>query len=92
MVPPTALTPPSAEDLAIWAQGARTMKQAMQEFGLTYDTLLALIKDGTLRFRIRDLMGTYLIARVDLVKYVASLPQAPLKQPTRGRQSRTPGV
>lgn len=66
---------PSAEERAVWAQGSCTVKQARAEFGLTRGTIRALIKDGTLRVRIRDLAGTYLIARVDLVTYVASLPE-----------------
>jgi hypothetical protein len=84
MVAATARTPPSAEDLAIWAQGSRTVRQAMKDTGLSRDDLFALMKDGTLHWCTKDLMGTRLIAWSDLVKFVASLPRV-AKKPTRKR-------
>lgn len=90
MVPATALTPPSAEELAIWAQGSRTVRQAVKDTGLSRDDLFALMKDGTLRWRVKDLMGTRLIAWSDLVKYVASLPREAKKPPVKAKM-RTAG-
>lgn len=67
-------TEPSAEDVAVWLPGALTVRQARREFNLSAHELRALMADGTLRYRIRDLKGTRLIARIDLARYVASLP------------------
>lgn len=70
---PPARRAPSAEELAIWAQGSRTVRQAHEHTGLGRDELFALMKDGTLRWCVKDLKGTRLIAWADLVRYVASL-------------------
>jgi hypothetical protein len=79
MVKP-ATASPSAEELALWAQGSRTVNQAVRETGLTRDDLFALMKAGAVRWKVKDLKGTRLIAWGDLVRFVASLPSAAPKK------------
>lgn len=64
---------PTSDDLAIWSQGARTVSQARREFNLSRQDLFTLMEDGVLRYCVKDLKRTRLIAYGDLVKYVASL-------------------
>jgi hypothetical protein len=69
-----ATATPTEEDIAIWSQGARTVKNAMAEFNLSRAQLWALMNDGTLRWCAQDgYRGTRLIAYADLVRFVAGL-------------------
>lgn len=88
MVPATARTPPSAEDLAIWAQGSRTVTQARAQTGLSRQEPYALMDAGVVHWCTKDLKGTRLLAWRDLNAYVASLPRV-AKKPARKTTPRT---
>lgn len=49
------------------------MKQARVETGLSRQELFALMASGEVRWCVKDMKGTRLLAWGDLVKYVASL-------------------
>jgi hypothetical protein len=82
-------TTPSPEELALWAQGSRTVKQAVAQSGLSRNDLFALMKDGTVRFRIKNLNGTRIVLWCDVVRYVASLPTTPPKRHVPKRAARS---
>jgi len=67
------IAPPTEADLAIWAQGSRTVTQAREETGLSRQELFAGMEDGTFRYCVKDAKGTRLIAWADIVRYLASL-------------------
>lgn len=71
--PNAKLGKPTAADLAIWAQGSRTVRQAVADTGLDRNELFELMKAGTLRWVAKNPKGTRLIAYADLVRYVAAL-------------------
>ena len=65
---------PTAEELAVWLPGSRTVTQASRESGLSEVKLFALMNEGVVRWRVKDERGTRLVAWGDVVRYVASLP------------------
>lgn len=70
----TTATEPTEADIAAWLPGSRTVRQAQADFGLSRNRLFALMKSGTLRWKVVDEQGARLIAVVDLARYVAGLP------------------
>jgi hypothetical protein len=74
MVTAATRTKPTAAELAAWAQGSRTVKQARAESGLSRQELFALMASGAVRWKVKDLKGTRLLCWSDVVAYVASLP------------------
>lgn len=87
-----AIPQPSADDIAIWSLGSRTVRQAVAETGLSRDELFVLMKEGVLRWKAKDLNGTRIIAWSDLVRYIASLsttaPARPPRKPRRNGNAR----
>ena len=73
MTPPNP-EPAVPEDLADWLHGSRTLAQAQRDSGLSRQRLWALMDSGVVRFRVVDERGTRIVAWLDVVKYVASLP------------------
>ena len=65
---------PTAEEVAVWLAGARTVRRAMEDFCLSRQELFAGMADGRFRWRVKDERKTRLIAVADLARYVAGLP------------------
>jgi hypothetical protein len=74
MVTAATRTKPTAAELAAWGQGSRTVRQTRETTGLSRQTLFALMRDGTIRYRVADLKKTRLLCWADVVRYLASLP------------------
>lgn len=82
--------PASQSEVDDWMLGALTVSMAQREFALSEELIRELMNQGVLRYKVRDLKGTRLIPRVDLARYVASLPTEQVqnrlaKKPRRGK-------
>jgi hypothetical protein len=69
----TARPEPTAEDHAVFAGGARTVRQARAETGLSRQELFALMESGEVRWATKDMKNTRLLSWADLTRYLASL-------------------